>query len=160
MPPLTEGWGMEVGHAACPLGPPTWLHSELFVLTVNVCQTCLLGLSKHQMKSDDPFHRSFRGVLAVSTASFNLLQTCDEIIRIFNTHSVCGGGKGSFPASLWDTWQQRAEALLFITKVFPIRSGLPPFSSLRRHYVNGALAGLHVLYLITDRAGHLGHQSE
>lgn len=148
-----EGW-------TCCLSSRTTNMAALRTVCVDVCQTCLLGLSKHQMKSDDPFHPSFRGVLAVSTASFNLLQTCDEIIRIFNTHSVCGGGKGSFPASLWDTWQQRAEALLFITKVFPIRSGLPPFSSLRRHYVNGALAGLHVLYLITDRAGHLGHQSE
>lgn len=102
-----------------------------------------------------------RGVLAVSTASLNLLQTCDETIRISLTHILCVVvEKGSFHASLWDTWQQPAEALLFITKVFPIRSGLPPFSSLRRHYVNGALAGLHVLYLITDRAGHLGHQSE
>lgn len=112
------------------------------------------------MKSDAPFHPSFRGVLTVPTAPFNLLQICAKIITTFNTHSMCGGGKGSFQASLWATWQQRAEAPLFITKVFPIRSGLPPSSSLRRHYVHGDLVGLHVLYLITDRAGHLGHQSE
>lgn len=62
--------------------------------------------------------------------------------------------------SRWDTWQRCTLARLFIAKVFPIKSRMPALSSLCRHCVNRDLAGLHVLYLITDRVGHLGHQSE
>lgn len=60
----------------------------------------------------------------------------------------------------WDTWQQCTLAQLFIAKVSPIRSWMPSLSSVCRRCVSRDLAGLHVLYLITDRASHLGHQSE
>lgn len=98
----------------------------------------------------------------VETACFNLLQQFhiyDEIFLFFYP-PMCGCAKESFSASLWVTWQQCIPGLLFITKVIPIRPGVAPCPSLHRHYVNRNLAGLHVLYLITDRASHLGHQSE
>lgn len=73
---------------------------------------------------------------------------------------LCGHAKGTFYALLWDTWQQCTLAQLFIAKVFAIRSWMPLLSSLCGRCASRDLAGLHILYLITDRVGHLGHQSE
>lgn len=44
-----------------------------------------------------------------------------------------------------------------LSNYIPNATALFPLQALR---VNRALEGLHVLYLITDRVGHLGHQSE
>lgn len=94
----------------------------------------------------------------VETSHMNLLQqsqTCDEELKKKSYVWSC-----KMDCSRWDTWQRCTLARLFIAKVFPIKSRMPALSSLCRHCVNRDLAGLHVLYLITDRVGHLGHQSE
>lgn len=120
------------------------------------------GYLVHQNKLNDPYYMNMMPVLAfwMQTSHLNLLNCFRFVVKYLKKKAVHGYAKGTFYALLWDTWQRCTQAQLFIAKVFPIRSRMPPLSCLCRRCVNRDLAGLHVLYLITDRVGHLGHQSE
>lgn len=133
------------GHCQYLSGSFRWSRIKWSMIHEYGAGSCILDAALHQMQLQ---------LKLLTLTCFNSLRL------VMKDYKKCNVWSCKMDFSLWDTWQRCTLAWLFIAKVFPIKSRMPALSSLCRHCVNRDLAGLHVLYLITDRVGHLGHQSE
>lgn len=73
---------------------------------------------------------------------------------------MCGCAKPAFTLGCGTHGNSQQQPCYLLQKCFQLDLDCHRSLPSCRPYVSGDLAGLHVLYLITDRAGHLGHQSE
>lgn len=129
------------GHCQCLSGSFRWSRIKWSILHEYGAGSCILDAALHQMQLQLKL----------------LALTCFNSLRLVMKKQCVVMQNGLFTMGHMTTVHTSP---VIYCKVFPIKSRIPALSSLCRHCVNRDLAGLHVLYLITDGVGHLGHQSE